>query len=400
MRVGAVITRALVLTGTSLVLAACTTVVQGSAVITDGRPAVDTAQLDVGDYPTRPLPPLGTAGTMQTGVIVEAQRMANFVVGPWEVDPSLTSGYAMVAQVVVEPRELTLIGPGDMASAASRNGFINGFVSARRSPGRTTLRNAVLRFAVPPAAAAGAADLAQAALQEPLRGAQPQPVTIPGHPDARASSYTLFDVDTRRPWTAVRAFISHGQYVFTQLAESLGGPDPAVALIANTLGFQGPVIDQFQSTDPALFAEIPLDPTGLLARTLPLPARERTVMQNARYGKRGALHLQNDPARSSALFDKTAMELAAMAKTTVYTTIDAEAASRIVDEFAAEVQARGGRSVDAVEFLPGSRCVEHSDGVYVYCVASADRYAIEAQSRGAADARQQVAAQYLLLVAP
>lgn len=392
------IARTALLTGAALMLAACTTVVPGSAVVAGDGPAVDVAQLDVGDYPTRPLSPLGTTGTMQTGVIVEAQRMANFVVGPWEVDPSLTNGYRMVAQAVTDARELTMIGPAETSSVARRHGFVNGFVSARQSEGRTTMLNAVLRFPDPSAAAAGAADLARAALPQQYKRAQPQPVTIPGRPDARASRYTFFDVDEGRPWTAVRAFTSHGQYVFTQLVESVGGPDVALALIANTVGFQGPVIDLFQSTDPADFAEIPLDPTGLLARTLPLPNAEPTAAQNARYGRRGALHFQDDPARSSPLFGETVMDLAAMAKTTVYRTIDAQAAARVADEFAAEVQGRGGRSVDGVGFLPGSRCAEHGDGFH--CVATADRYAIEAQSRRATDARQQVAAQYVLLVAP
>ena len=50
---------------------------------------VSREQLDVGSYPTAPRPPLGAAGNASSGAVADAQDMADFVVGPWDVDQSL-----------------------------------------------------------------------------------------------------------------------------------------------------------------------------------------------------------------------------------------------------------------------------------------------------------------------
>ncbi|MDO8942797.1 MAG: hypothetical protein Q7U75_06410, partial [Desulfobacterales bacterium] len=243
---------AALLTATSLILSACTTVVQGLPVNASGRPlTVDTALLDVGNYPTKLRPPLGTAGTPLAGAINDGQRMGNHVVGPWEVDPTLKSTYAMGARVLTSPDELTIIGPAELVAAAGRHNFINGFVSARQAEGRTTLMNTVLRFADPPSAAAAAADMGQTVLNQQSSSAPVRPVSIPGHPDALATSYSFIDDATKRRWIAVRSFTSHGPYVLTQLAESVDGQDAAVTLIANTINLQRPVIDRFEATDTA-----------------------------------------------------------------------------------------------------------------------------------------------------
>src|SRR5829696_4463843 len=76
--------------------AACSTAVEGSAV-KDTRapsgPTIDISKLDVGPYPTEPSQPLGVTGDPLRGLLVEAQRMANNVVGPWEVDSALTGWF-------------------------------------------------------------------------------------------------------------------------------------------------------------------------------------------------------------------------------------------------------------------------------------------------------------------
>lgn len=279
---------------------------------------------------------------------------------------------------------------------SGRHNFINGFVSARQAQDGRTLLNAVLRFSDPLSAAAVVSDLGQTYPPGPTNSESVQRVSIPGHRDALATSYTVIDPETRRQRIAVRSFTFQGPYVLTQVAQSVDGLAPAAQLVANTINVQRIIIDQFPATDPANFAEIALDPTGLLARTLPLPPDQATTVQNARFGKRGALHFQNDPAWSRALFDLTVMDLAARAMTNVYRLSDAYAALVIADEFAAEVQATAGKPVDGVEFMPASSCVQNTLGFY--CVAPADRYAIEAQSWSLDDAHQQVAAQYTLLI--
>jgi hypothetical protein len=380
----------------ALLSAACSTVVDGSAVKQTGAPSgptIDVSKLDVGPYPTQPSQPLGVTGDPMRGVFVEAQRMANNVVGPWEVDSTVTGWFGFGATPLLNAGDLANIGPEPFAAAAGRHNFINGFVSARTAEGQKILLNAVLRFADPDAASAAAADFGDVASKT---GTGVQRAEIPGHPDTVAASYTQTEGSTGKPWSAVRAFTPHGPYVFMQLAQAADGMASAIGLVAKTVDKQGPTIDQFRATDPAEFTDISLDPTGLLARTLPVPDKEATAIQNATYEQRGALHFQSDPARSSTLFSETGTDLVAMAKTNVYQTKDAGSAARIVDGFFAELQPTS-KPAKPVNNLPDSRCLQLKDNSF-YCLGAADRYAIETTSQTLLDAQQQVAAQYAMLL--
>jgi hypothetical protein len=380
----------------ALLSAACTTAVDGSAVKQTGAasgPAIDVSKLDVGPYPTQPSQPLGVTGDPLRGVLVEAQRMANNVVGPWEVDPALTGSFGFGATPLLNAGDLSNIGPEEFAAAAGRHNFINGFVSARTAEGQKILLNAVLRFADAGSASAAAADFGDVAAKT---GTGVQRAEIPGHPDTVAASYTQTEASTGKQWSAVRAFTPHGEYVFMQLAQAADGMDPAIGLVAKTVDKQGPTIDQFRATDPAEFGDISLDPDGLLARTLPVPDKEATAIQNTTYEQRGALHFQNDPARSSTLFSDTGTELVAMAKTNVYQAKDSGGAARIVDGFFAELQPTS-QPAKPVNNLPDSRCLQLKDNSF-YCLGAADRYAIETTSQTLLDAQQQVAAQYAMLL--
>jgi hypothetical protein len=379
-----------------LLSAACSTAVEGSAVKDTGSrpgPAIDISKLDVGPYPTQPSQPLGVTGDPVRGVIVEAQRMANNVVGPWEADAGLTDWFGFGATVLLNEGDMANIGPEAFAAAAGRHNFINGFVSARTAKDQKILLNAVLRFADAGSASAAAAEFGDIAAKT---GAGVQRAEVPGHPDTVAAGYTQTEGSTGKQWSAVRAFTPHGPYVFMQLAQAVDGMGPAIGLVAKTVELQGPAIDKFRATDPTEFADISLDPTGLLARTLPVPAKEATPIQNTTYEQRGALQFQSDPTRSAKLFSDTGTDLVSMAKTNVYQTKDATGAKQIVDGFFAELQPTS-QPAKPVNNLPDSRCLQLQDKTF-YCLGAADRYAIETTSQNLLDAQQQVAAQYAMLL--
>ena len=380
----------------TLLIGACSTHIEGTPVKASGGPAlgtVDISKLDVGQYPTTPRSPLGVAGNPRMGLVLEAQRLANNVIGPWEADSSLTDPFGVGALALVSADTLSLIGPAVFATSVGQHNFINGFTSARTAGGSKILENTVLRFADPPSAAAAASDLSDTAMRT---GVPPVlPVQIPGHPDTMSASY-VEKAPSGTQLTSVIAFTAHGAYVLMQLAQSVDGVDPAVGMIAKTIDLQGPTIDEFRATDPAEFADISLDPTGLLARTLPVPEQEATVVQNATYERRGALQFQSDAVKSATLFAETRTDLVAMGKTGVYQTEDSEAATRIVESFFAELQPMSGPA-NPVTNLPDSHCANLQYQAF-YCVAAADRYAIEANGPKLLDVQQQVAAQYVMLM--
>ena len=104
-------------------------------------------------------------------------------------------------------------------------------------------------------------------------------------------------------------------------------------MIAKTLDLQGPLIDQFTPTDAAKLADLPIDPTGLLARTLPVMPDDASVNQRTVYEPRGALQFQTDPPRAAILFDQTGMTHQANSATAVYEARDAHGAEGIADGF-------------------------------------------------------------------
>jgi len=391
--------RVALLAFTAMLIGACTSSVDGAPVKSQGtappQGSIDIDKLDGGPYPTEPRPELGVTGNPQMGVAVEAQRMANYVIGPWEVDSELTAAFGFGAIALPNAETLTLIGPSELAAVAGGHGMINGFASARTIENKKMLLNAVLRFGDEAAATAAAGDLGRTALQQQGVDGPAQPVPIPNYPDAQANQYTTID-RTAGKWTAVRSFTAHGPYVLMQLAQATEGLDHAVALVDKAIEMQGPAIDDFRATDPSEFADISLDPTGLMARTLPVPDKEATPIQNAVYEPRGALHFQSDPVRSSKLFDDTATDLVAMGKTNVYQAGDAEGATGVVDEFFAELEPTS-QPANPVTNMPDSRCRQLEDKAF-YCLATADRYAIETSGETLLDTQQQIAAQYIMLM--
>jgi hypothetical protein len=382
----------------ALISAACSSTVEGSAVKSSGAPSgpvLDFSQLDPGRFPTEPREPLGVTGDPSAGVVVEAQRMANHVIGPWEVDPALTGWFAVGAMAMPTAEALALIGPMDVAAAAGRHRMINAFASARTEENRKILLNVVLRFADDGTAKAAATDMGDTAMQQQGADGPARRLEIPGHPDAQANTYTTVGRGTDR-FTAVRSFTAHGPYVLMQLAQSTDGVDAAAQIVAKTLDLQAPEIDGFRATDPGEFADISLDPSGLLERTLPQEGQDPTFAKNATYEQRGALHFQSDPARSAKLFDETGVEQVAMAGTNVYETRDADGAQGIVDGFFEEVSPTA-QPADPVDNMPGSKCLGLGDGGF-YCLATADRYALEVSGPTLLAAQQMTAAQYIMLM--
>ncbi|KIU17075.1 DUF7373 family lipoprotein [Mycolicibacterium llatzerense] len=376
---------------------------QSSPATSSAKPATSTAppppaivapaQLKPGAYPTKAHEPYGTAGAPEVGAKVEAQQLAGYVVGPWEVDSTLTEPYLSTYFVIDAPGALAQFGPESIASAAGRHNFIDGFASARESATKSVLINGVLRFAGPADATAAASEMNAAALQLKIRGAEPKPVALPEHPDALASTY---DVDSRgAKVTTARSFTARGPYVLIQLAQSTGGPDPAIALVAKAIGAQVRAIEPFKPA--AELAAVPVDPTGLLALTLLTDAPRNS--QNAVYSGTGALHFQSNPIASGKVFQDNGVTGFARGKTSVYQAKDPSSAVNVANAFGKEVSVDGTETADPVPALTLSRCILLANPKQFYCVAPAGNYAIEARGAELKDVHEQVAAQYILLTA-
>ncbi|MFZ0903969.1 MAG: hypothetical protein WAN71_08850 [Mycobacterium sp.] len=392
-------------------MAGCSTVVAGHAVQApqSGPAQVDVALLDPGNYPRHPLAPLGQVADDGAGRIVEALRMANNVVGPWEVDPS------MVVQAKINTRTLPTTdsladfwGP-DLTTVAAAHNYVGGFITQRLSPppapgkpagtgkGSKMLCNGVFRFASPEDAAAAATEMAakDAAMPHPDTTGSPLPIPIPRHPDTTANSLNPsggFEADV---------FTARGPYVLFQDAGSGESVDALAQMIARVLDLQGPLIDRFQPTPADQFASLPADPTGLLARTVPGNLKEGAVLE-----PHAALHYRPNPIAAQQMFTSAGVQHVAVNRSTVYETVDSTGANRVVEGLVRmDVPGYGYKSAAGINGLPSARCFElgqkpngNTDIRYM-CVAAADRYAIRVTAAQERDAHQVVAAQYLMLTA-
>ena len=390
----------------------CAPGVPGTPVKAPGGPppgAVDVPLLATGNLPTTPAPALGNAGSPVEGALIEARRMAANVVGPWEVDPELVSPTPLRAMVIKDAAGLALIEPDAVAKAAGAHHIINGFASDRQGLGQQRLTNAVVRFADPASAAAAAADMAATALTTQQPTAAPASA-IPGHPDARAVTTGGGD---QSPAT-VFSYTPRGVYVLCQIAHTTD-IDTATALIAKTLDLQGPLIDRFAPTDPAKFADLPADPTGLLARTMSASmwpyvkdshSATPTNPKVGVYQPHGALHLQDDPPSVSAAFSAAGVQMMSYNFTSIYQAADPGAARRLASDLANSLlqDEVSAQPFNGVDFMPTSTCVQYplqdsTTEFHYYCYAAADNFTIETHADDPVGAHWQLAAQYIMLLA-
>ncbi len=373
--------------------------------------SVTASHLDAGKYPTTPLPPLGDAGSARAGTLVEGRRMAAYVVGPWQADATLTAAGAQTTATVIESfDQLARVVWAPIAGGAYGLPFVVGFSSERQSPGtdpQMSLRNAVLRFADAAAASAAAQNMSARAMSMPrVPSATPivtepeQAIPIPGHPDAAGALLTF--QEGAQSVRELTVFTSRGPYVLVQVARCASGPDCEAPLAAHTLDLQLPLIDAFSPTAPDQFAALPLDPTGLVARTLPLPRDQATSTSGAAYPPAGALHLEDDPVEADPALKAAGVDEVAVNLTTIYQSRDPAAAQTLARSYGdAAAKTPAAQSAPAVPGLPQSRCtrVAGANGLVprYWCLATAGRYTIKAVARQVDNAHQQVAAQYRML---
>jgi hypothetical protein len=394
-------------TAASLIVAGCSTTRTGLAI---KDPNVDAnaptpALLNPGAFPTTPQAPLGTPANITAGAAAEARRMGENTVLPFQVDPALTTINALVSGPLINPSVLLNI-PQTISRILNQHNFISAFVAGAVRPGGRRdsqgLTNFLVRMAAPSDAAAAVADVAaHSATMDSLFSITPLPTTplpIPGHPEAAAFSFPGPD-NAVFGWSLT----AHGPFVLMQWAGVPDGAPSAAGLIGKTLDQQLPLVDAFAPTPVDQLMSLPLDPTGVLARTVPVP--DGLPARAGSYGPHAALATQDDPGQSQEVFASTGVDVMTRAATTVYRTRDGAGAAKIAAEFAEEARAQRFTPTAGVMGLPAARCLISpqgdlpSDPKTTYCIASADRYAYEASGTNDGLVRQLVAAQYLMLTA-
>jgi hypothetical protein len=263
----------------------------------------------------------------------------------------------------------------------------------------------------PESASAAAREMAQTFLATPSSLTPPapkSPMAIPGHPEANAVSHTFADSD-KLNWNVIDSFAAHGPFVLMQRASvtspSLNAPDvaagldAAAGLVAKTIELQGPRIDGFTPTDPAQLPNVPRDPTGLLAKALPVPKGAGNVNNNATFGGYGLLHYMDDPVTSAKTLSAAGVDVAVHGDDFVLQARDAAGAIALADAQVKTSIGPDATTADPVPNLAGSRCLKFTGDGGFWCVATADRYEFEVSGAQLNDVHQRMAAQYIMLTA-
>lgn len=382
----------------AVMLTACAATVTGEAVKDpDARPLVT---LDAGNYPTVTRPALGVAGP--NGAVIEAHRMADAVVGPWEVDPSMRKINAST-RVWNQPRAVSTSMPEPVPTIAAAHRFLTGFSSSRSSDAPaaalTALEIAVMRFPTVEDAAAAAPKMSAET------AARSQPVPIDGHPDASAASAEV------PGGVGMYSFTPRGVFVIYTWARARdGNTDVAARATARALDLQKPRLDAFVPTPPDEFPNLPVDPDGVLARAVPVAPNELTVVHGS-WNPRGALHYSTDPIVSGALFDEAHVTTVANALDTLYRTEKPADSTTLLDGLLAEVSREPNprrTDIEPVPGLPATRCIDNGEvppgapktgSPRFECRFSVDRFVASLSSQQLEDLHQRTAAQYLMLTA-
>ncbi len=399
--------RSVVLALTATLVVGCAAVHNGTA-IRDPRNdprAVNTALLDPGDYPTAPHQGFGVAGSPEEGAGAEGRRLAEAVVVPSEVDLAWSKQVVTGSGPFTDPTVLINALSADVAVAIQSNNFLVGFQSEAGSvdPGRT-FTNIVLRFATPEDAVAAGRDMAAGSERggrevdgDWVRARRALPV-----PDRPGTVAFLAEDDGFRD---LYLYTPYGPYVLVQVLNRFDSDTAtAVAMAFAIVDRQRAALDRFTTTPVEDLPELPMDPTGLLARSLPGPSMGLSRFRAGVYEPHGALHFMPDPISAQQLFRDAALVAASVSVAMVFQTRGATGADELAEAFISDhVNQRYGRG-ESIPGLSASRCLVAlnlpgiPEGTY-YCVVTHDRYVITAQMPTAVAAHQAVSAQYLLLSA-
>ncbi|MCV7192667.1 DUF7373 family lipoprotein [Mycolicibacterium brumae] len=378
--------------------------------------AVNAVLLDPGPFSTE-VRPLGNAGSFHAGRRLESIRLGEYVVSPAQVEPSLLKGsvgYPDASGPLTEQakRLIEYFHQSEVAEAVDLNDVVAGFGFKNEVKESYSYSGgaAVLRFNTPEAAQRNA-DALVAAAKTDTKGTDPRMAAIPGHPETSA---VMVNREFGRGNTFLTAVTVRGDLL---LLQSVNGRDPELdslassfgtgeALVGRILDRQIPLLEKYHPTPVADYANLPEDPTGLLAHTVPFN-RDTSAYETRKegtYGPQSALAYQGDPLAIAEAFESSGTTSVLIRRTRIFLTRDSASATELAEALAAQAQGDNRTFDGGIDGFPTARCYQASDGktprdlTSNYCQSVAGKYVIDVFDDGdARRIRQLLSAQFLLL---
>ncbi|UEA59373.1 hypothetical protein LK459_00135 [Gordonia otitidis] len=393
-----------------LTVAGCS--VDGDAVASSGDESVDVATLDTGRYPTSPRPTFGTVTDSVEIFRIDAQRLAQYVVVPFEIDPDLTSTSMPTQAIMGSPGGLISDSANNVA--VNKDRFLFGFSVAAGTPdsqlrqGNPRSLNAlVLRYATPEDAKTAATQMAAATASDKKTTTG----TLAGMPDTVTVAGSTGDNRQLMTFTYHQTFVIYEWFETNSAHADLLEPT-----VRKAIGLQTALVDQYpirlnkfeREQRGIKNIDYPVqDQNKVLVYALPytdaeIENKDSTILRSsvrAVYGPRGMAQTSDDPVTTFTTLTKVGSTANAVEKSVVYRANTPEGATTIVDKFRASGTSRGWKDMPAPPGLPNARCASSANSTNnVYqCYVKKGRYVGEVSSTDKKDVYQQAAAQYVIL---
>ncbi|WP_280452966.1 DUF7373 family lipoprotein [Nocardia cyriacigeorgica] len=366
-------------------------------------PAVDLTQFDVGGYPTLPRQ-LGAPKNKDVPRLVEAQRLANIMPLPVEIDPRFgyqgpgTRTFLLPGEAHLSPIHRWI---SEEHFADDAKGFISGFSataqSTKASALATTLSSNVLIFTDAAAATDAAAKLSRARFLRDDKGPV-EPVKLDKFPAAH--------VRWQPSQQTLASWLAQGEFVIVTIAYNaealmLGESDlPGLSALAEkAITATSTSLEKFEPTPADKLMENSIDPDGMRSISLARPMGDSFVNVPGTYDLHGSLHFPTDPVERKQELVDAGVDRVAHDAGELYRTADAESAQELKDK--SSQLNRMFRSAPAPKGLPQATCTEYKGpaqgAIRFYCHVAFDRYYAFMAAEQLLDAQQRISAQYAIL---
>jgi len=356
-----------------MMLSGCGQTVEGAAIGAVTR--VDPATLETGPYPVEPTAFDPDIQHPYQVYAIEARRMLGYLVPPFEFDAELT--HLDDVELIDSSSDglfgdgLNAVYPAEFQDVMQRHHLIAGVLTIRSNDSVRALKlanHALLRFPSDEAARAAAADLDATlhGLNPDLRG-----LPVPGHEGVEyrtGNGSKGYLVVARGPFV-----------VLTMLNRHEPDEEAILAVASDLLDLQFERLASATVTPIDEILDLPLDPDGIMRRTLPAMKGEWLYGESfvGALSPQAQLHFELDGAAAREAFEDAGVDLVARNYATVYRAGDEQAALRLHTVLAGP--ARDDEEIDPPPGLDDARCrvLAQEDPVSEYgsvCVLAYGRY--------------------------
>lgn len=363
--------------------------------------AVDLSALDTGDYPTEPRTDVFETTAENFGRI-EAQRLAEFTVLPFEIDPALKETAFTRVQALVggrnggvaylfhEKPENIPVELEDIVYGYSTNARTSAVASDPRVEATLTS----LRFRDGASAKAAAE-----ALNEFWTGPQAYRPQTPGKIDILPNTFAASWRDTAT--SSMQTATAHNDFVVVSNVSA--PPEKSEWVTTTTAGLiaeQLKWLDKFPGADiddPSTWAK--MDENNVLRYSLTREQQDKTIFDGV-YGPRGYPHVASDPEGIFNLLTENGASHNAFAGSNVFRAKDDAGARRIYDGLLSRLRVNDEMTEESVPKglnETDTLCLAHPLKDLTVCYTLVGRYVGETISQDVAGAQQQISAQYVIL---